>query len=178
VTNAWPRDPEGQIVTRSELEQGYEPLIRAASRPETSSAVEKLKAALKTTEWRAARITDRHVRALLKIRVGPRPTTSLVTALFRANEDARLAEWQRSRAVARSKVPPKWMEVIARIFTKPELREYVLGCRAEEFGQNVEKYSRWSALLLYWCDIVRGLPVWRIAGAGIIAGVWRRIWGL
>lgn len=178
----WPRDADGELISRSQIEDGYEPLIRAASSNEDSLALEKLRAGLIATEWRRSRITANYIRALLAVRISGGPTTSLITALYRANEAARLAEWQRSRAAAKSMKPPVSAEFIARLITRRERREYVMGCRAEDFCRNVDRYGRGWAVVIYWCDTARDLPLWvalkRALNISIVADFYRRFRGL
>jgi hypothetical protein len=66
------------------------------------------------------------------------------------------------------------------LFVKPELRDHVLGCRAEHFARNVKRFGRKRATLLYWWDALVSLrePLWslvkRLAGATAVADLYRR----
>jgi hypothetical protein len=176
-------DDGSETLTRAEIEKGYEPLLRAVSSNEYSLSAEKLKQALEGTEWSRRVFTVPRVRHLLAERVH-RPTVSLIAALCNANELARLAQWQRHNLAAESKAPPHNAEFIGALFIKQELREYVIGCRAEAFGHSVAKYGRRRAVFLYWWDIASSLrlPLWaflkRSIGAGIVADLYRRVKGL
>jgi hypothetical protein len=80
-------------------------------------------------------------------------------------------------------VPPARAEFVGALFLKPELREHVLGCRAEDFTYNVARFGRSRAVVFYWWDIAASLraPLWalvkRALGFAALADAYRRVWG-
>jgi hypothetical protein len=80
-------------------------------------------------------------------------------------------------------VPLSRAEFLGALFLKPELREHILGCRAEEFMHNALRFGRTRAVALYWWDIAASLraPLWTLLKRGVgfstLADVYRRVTG-
>ena len=84
--------------------------------------------------------------------------------------------------------PPARAEFLGALFIRPELRERVLGCRAEHFTRNVARFGRSQAVLLYWWDITARditaslrAPLWTLIKRGLglaaLGSVCRRMLG-
>ena len=79
--------------------------------------------------------------------------------------------------------PPARAEFLGALFIRPELREHVLGCRAEHFTRNFARFGRSQAVLLYWWDIAASLRaplctlIKRGLGLAALGSVCRRILG-
>jgi hypothetical protein len=80
-------------------------------------------------------------------------------------------------------VPPGRAEFFGALFLRPELREHVLGCRAEDFMHNALRFGRTRAVILYWWDIAASIraPFWALLKRGVglsaLADVYRRVRG-
>ena len=98
-----------------------------------------------------------------------------------AKKNASIGEPPAKLAVCR---PPMLAEFVGAFFLRSELRESVVGCRAEDFAQNVTLFGRRGALAIYWRDIAAsiGPQAWtwlrRLAIFGAVAEIYRRVTGL
>lgn len=80
-------------------------------------------------------------------------------------------------------VLPKHAEFLGALFIKPEMRDHLLGDRAEAFARDVKRFGRKRAVFLYWWDIAASLraPLWallkRAAGLTALADLYKRFTG-
>jgi hypothetical protein len=80
--------------------------------------------------------------------------------------------------------PSKAAEFFGALLVKTERRDYVLGCRAEDFNRNVARFGRKRAVFIYWWDSSRSLGpsllsfIKRTALLGMFAELYRRAMGL
>jgi hypothetical protein len=79
--------------------------------------------------------------------------------------------------------PPRQAEFLGALLVKPEWREHILGCRAEDFMRNIARFGRSRAVVLYWWDVAASLrtPLWvlikRTVCLGALLDGYRRVVG-
>jgi hypothetical protein len=101
-----------------------------------------------------------------------------------ANPGPIVGRWTPTDPVRAAIAPPTWAEFAAALLVKPELREHVLGDRAEQFGRDVTRFGRGRAVWLYCRDVAMsvGPSLWtfvkRVGLVGVVVDLYRRTRGL
>jgi hypothetical protein len=107
--------------------------------------------------------------------------------IFHHDVDVRKVTWDEIVLVEvepdLNRKPPRSAEFFAVLLIKAEMREAVLGCRAEQFVRNVERFGRRRAEILYVWDVIVSLAplTWswakRLGYLGLLADLYRRVRG-
>jgi hypothetical protein len=60
---------------------------------------------------------------------------------------------------SQSRIPPALAERILALSAMPSYRDVLLGDMAEQFGEQVQEFGRKQAVLIYWSEVAKSVPL-------------------